>query len=106
MPPFYHKDISINSILLRQSSHTGTQDTFSQKSENLLQKNVVFWATKIQFAPHRKHIPSPLQTPVVNTIKILGFYGGDYEEFRLLGCRNPVRTSLEIYYVSVTEPRR
>jgi hypothetical protein len=34
---------------------------------------------------------------------ILGFHGGDYEGFRLLGYKNPVRTSQETYYVSTTE---
>jgi hypothetical protein len=36
--------------------------------------------------------------------KISGFHGGDYEEWRLLGYKNPVRTSQETQYVSVTEP--
>jgi hypothetical protein len=36
--------------------------------------------------------------------KIWGFYGGDYEECRLLGYKNPVRTSQEAHYVSATEP--
>jgi hypothetical protein len=35
--------------------------------------------------------------------KILGFHGGDYEECCLLGYENPVRTSQETHYVSVTE---
>jgi hypothetical protein len=26
-------------------------------------KNAVFWDTKIQFVPHRRHITSPLQSP-------------------------------------------
>jgi hypothetical protein len=38
--------------------------------------------------------------------KIWGFHGGDYEEFRLLGYKNPVRTSQETHYVSATEPSR
>jgi hypothetical protein len=36
--------------------------------------------------------------------KIWGFHGDDYEECRLLGYENPVRTSQEIHYVSTTEP--
>jgi hypothetical protein len=36
--------------------------------------------------------------------KIWGFHGGDYEECRLLGYKNPVRTSQETHYVSATEP--
>jgi hypothetical protein len=35
--------------------------------------------------------------------KILGFYGGDYEECRLLGYKNRVRTSQETHHVSATE---
>jgi hypothetical protein len=35
--------------------------------------------------------------------KIWGFHGGDYEECRLLGYRNPVRTTQETHYVSATE---
>jgi hypothetical protein len=38
--------------------------------------------------------------------KIWGFHVGDYEECRLLGYRNPVRTSQETHYVSATEPSR
>jgi hypothetical protein len=38
--------------------------------------------------------------------KILGFHGGDYEECRLLGYKNPVHTSQETYYLSATEPSR
>jgi hypothetical protein len=34
--------------------------------------------------------------------KIWGFHGGDYEVFRLLGYKNPVRTSQETQY-SATE---
>jgi hypothetical protein len=30
-------------------------------------------------------------------------HGGDYEEYRLLGYKNPVRTSQEAHYVSNTE---
>jgi hypothetical protein len=35
--------------------------------------------------------------------KIWGFHGGDYEECRLLGYKNLVRTSQETHYVSTTE---
>jgi hypothetical protein len=35
--------------------------------------------------------------------KIWGSHGGDYEERRLLGYKNPVRTSQETHYVSATE---
>jgi hypothetical protein len=35
--------------------------------------------------------------------KISGFHSSDYEEWRLLGYKYPVRTSKEIHYVSATE---
>jgi hypothetical protein len=35
--------------------------------------------------------------------KIWSFHGGDYEECRLLGYKNPVRTWRETHYVSTTE---
>jgi hypothetical protein len=38
--------------------------------------------------------------------KIWGFHGGDYEEFRLLGYKSPVRTSQETHNVSATVLRR
>jgi hypothetical protein len=38
--------------------------------------------------------------------KILGFHGGGYEECRLPGYKNPVRTSQETQYVSNAEPSR
>jgi hypothetical protein len=34
---------------------------------------------------------------------IVDFYGSDYEECRLLGYRNPDRTSQETHYFSATE---
>jgi hypothetical protein len=37
---------------------------------------------------------------------IWGFHGGDYEECRLLGYKNPVGTSQETHYVSATESNR
>jgi hypothetical protein len=35
--------------------------------------------------------------------KIWGFHGSDYEEWRLLGYKTPVRTSQETHYVSATQ---
>jgi hypothetical protein len=49
--------------------------------------NVVFWDIKPQFVLHRRHITSPLQSPAkLMLCKICGFYVGDYEEWRLVGC--------------------
>jgi hypothetical protein len=39
----------------------------------------------------------------INTYKIWGFDGGDFEECRLLGYKTPIRTSQETHYVSATE---
>jgi hypothetical protein len=38
--------------------------------------------------------------------KFWGFRGGDYEECRLLGYKNAVRTSQETHYLSATKPSR
>jgi hypothetical protein len=38
--------------------------------------------------------------------KMWGFHGSDYEECRLLGYKNPVRTSRETHYVSATDRSR
>jgi hypothetical protein len=38
--------------------------------------------------------------------KIWCFHGSDYEECRLLGYKDPVRTSQETHYVSATESSR
>jgi hypothetical protein len=38
--------------------------------------------------------------------KISGFHGGDYEECRLLGYKNPVPTSQETHYISIIELNR
>jgi hypothetical protein len=43
---------------------------------------------------------SPLQSPAST---FWGFHGGDYEEWRLLGYKNPVHNSYETHYVSATE---
>jgi hypothetical protein len=59
-------------------------------------KSVVFWDIKTQFAPHRRHIKSPLQSSA-------GSHDGDYEECRLLGYKILVRTSQETRYVSAIE---
>jgi hypothetical protein len=42
-------------------------------------------------------------TDIVKICKIWGFHGSDYEEWRLLGYKTPVRTSQETHYVSTTE---
>jgi hypothetical protein len=37
---------------------------------------------------------------------LLAVHGSDYEECRLLGYKNPVRTSQETHYVCATESSR
>jgi hypothetical protein len=66
-------------------------------------KNVVFWDIKTQFLLHRKHNISTSETSQLMLCKILGFHGGDYEECRLLGYKNPVPTSLVTHCISTTE---
>jgi hypothetical protein len=48
------------------------------------------------------YISFNLQVKIQNC-KIRGFHGGNYEECRLLGYKNTVRTSQETHYVSTTE---
>jgi hypothetical protein len=66
--------------------------------------NVVFWDIRTLFVLHKKHITSPLESSQLMLCKTWDFHGGDYEECRLLGYKNPVRTSQETHYVSATEP--
>jgi hypothetical protein len=61
-------------------------------------KNVVFWDTS-----QETHYISAKELSQLILCKILGFHGSDYEERRLLGYKNPVRTSPETHYVSTTE---
>jgi hypothetical protein len=44
------------------------------------------------------------QSSVLVLRKIWGFHGSDYEEWRHLWYKTPVRTSQEKHYVSATEP--
>jgi ribosome biogenesis protein Nip4 len=69
-------------------------------------KNADFWDIKTQFIPHRKHLISATELSRLMLYKIWGFHGSDYEEFRLLGYKNPVHTSQETHYVSATELSR
>jgi hypothetical protein len=50
--------------------------------------------TKVMFVPLMM---------IDSIVKIWGVHGGDYEECRLLGYKNPVHTSQETHYVSATE---
>jgi hypothetical protein len=49
----------------------------------------------VTFVPERAAVPPRFE-----------FFTADYEEFCLLGYKNPVRTSQETHYVSTTEPNR
>jgi hypothetical protein len=66
-------------------------------------KNAVFCDIKPQFVPHRKHYVSATKASPLMLCKICDFHSGDYEECRLLGYKNPVRTSQETHYVSATK---
>jgi hypothetical protein len=69
-------------------------------------KNAVFWDINTQFVPHRKHYIDAREPSRLILCKMWGFHGSDHEECRLLGCKNPVRTSQETHYVSTTELSR
>jgi hypothetical protein len=66
-------------------------------------KNVVFWDTKTQLLLHRKHNISATEPSQLMLCKIWYFYGGDYEECRLLRYKTPFRTSQETNYVSAAK---
>jgi hypothetical protein len=68
--------------------------------------NAIFWEIRTQFVPHRKHYFSATEPSRLMLCKISGFHRGDYEQFSLLGYKNPARTSQETHYVSATEPSR
>jgi hypothetical protein len=67
-------------------------------------KNAVFWDIATQSVPHREHV-SAREPSRLMLCKICGFHGGNYEECRLLGYSNPVRTS-QGTYTSATESSR
>jgi hypothetical protein len=56
----------------------------------------VFWDITAQFVLNRRHITSPLESSRLMLCKISGVHCGDYEECRLLGYKNPVRTKIDV----------
>jgi hypothetical protein len=48
--------------------------------------NVVFYDTMTQFVPDKTHYVSATELSRLMLYKICGFHGGDYEEYRPLGC--------------------
>jgi hypothetical protein len=66
-------------------------------------RNGIFWDIKTQFVLHRRTLHFLTEPSRLMLCKIWGFHGSDYEECRLLGYKNPVRTSQETHYVSATE---
>jgi hypothetical protein len=60
------------------------------------------WSPLPQFCL-RLYSPCCIKGKYAISCKIWGVYGGDYEECRLLGYKNPVRTSQETHYVSATK---
>jgi hypothetical protein len=68
-------------------------------------KNAVFWDIKTQTVLTGNTFSATKPSQLM-LCKIWGFHGGDYEECRLLGYKNPARTSQETHYVSVIEPSR
>jgi hypothetical protein len=55
---------------------------------------------------HKFYTGYKLSKRRVKLCKIWGFHGADYEEFRLLGYKPPLRTSQKTHYVSATESSR
>jgi hypothetical protein len=66
-------------------------------------KNAILWDIKTQSVPYRRNITSLLEPHRLVLYKIFSFHGGDYEECRLLGYKNPFRTSQGTHYFSTTE---
>jgi hypothetical protein len=63
----------------------------------------------ITLGPMSIKVPFPLLRCIsehIKTSKIWGSCGSDYEECRLMGYTNPVRTSKDTHYVSATDPSR
>jgi hypothetical protein len=50
---------------------------------------------KNQFVPHRRHYVSATEHKRLMVCTIWGFYGSDYEEWRLLRYKDSIRTSQE-----------
>jgi hypothetical protein len=48
-------------------------------------KNVAFWDIKTPFVLHRRHYVSATESIWLMLCKILGFYGGAFEECTLVG---------------------
>jgi hypothetical protein len=89
-------------------SHSGTLYEYSIRFEGLnavTMKYAAFWDKK-QFVIHRRHYVSSIDLSQLMLCKIWGYHDGDYEEFRLLDYKNPVRTSQETHYVSATKLSR
>jgi hypothetical protein len=68
-------------------------------------KNAVFWDMKTEFVSDRRHITSPLQSPAGYCYVRFEVFTAVTEECRLLGYKNPVRTSRETHYFSAIEPQ-
>jgi hypothetical protein len=69
-------------------------------------KNTVVWDIKTQAVHVRNQYFNATESNRLMLCKSWGFHGGDYEECRLLWCKNPVYTSQETHFVSATQPSR
>jgi hypothetical protein len=78
----------------------------SQKTADQLLIDIALCEPQI---PHPRHFKMQWirrSSSKYSPCKIWGLHGGDYEECRLLGYKNPVRTSQATHYVSTTEHSR
>jgi hypothetical protein len=70
-------------------------------------KNAVFWNIKKQIRTQQEtHCVSATKTRRLMLCKIWSIQGSDYEQWRLLGYKNPVRNSQKTHYVFATKPSR
>jgi hypothetical protein len=82
-PPRYR----LKRLNMRFHSHTLSKCARFEVFAVVTMKNVVFWDIKPQFVLHRRHSTSPTtELSQLMLYKIWRFHGGDYEEWRLLGC--------------------
>jgi hypothetical protein len=86
-------------------------ETSDGKRDNRTQKYIIFavicFSEIVCFHTSQEtHYLSATEGSQLMLCKIWGFHGGDYEECRLLGYKNQVRTLQETHYVSATESSR
>jgi hypothetical protein len=89
----------------QQSQVTGGTVTVANLSQ-FPRRAMEVYENGVDFLLSRKEktysVTCPLKAAL--TCKIWRFHGGDYEDFRLSGYKNPVPTSQETHHISATQP--